>query len=173
MFGNLLAIYKNKGYFIDTMHFYRCSLKAVGETIGLSKKELPGSIRYIDELKPYLYRDTKIVSEAIYQLKDLMGELGFKPRKLLTAGQLAMTSFLTHSKRNNSLRYFTEKTAHTNKVIPTKYEEHIRQAFRGGRVEAFKKGSYINTYSVDVNSLYPYIMQKMNFPDLKTEKYTA
>ena len=110
MFGNMIAIYKNKGYFIDTMHFYKCSLKAVGETIGLEKLEMPETIRYIEELKPYLYRDTKIVSEAIVQLRKIMEQLGFRPRKLLTAGQLAITSFLTFSKRNNTLRYFTVRS---------------------------------------------------------------
>jgi hypothetical protein len=56
-------------------------------------------------------------------------------------------------------------------VIKSHYPKKVREAFRGGRNEAFQVGKFENVSMVDINSLYPYVMSIMKFPDLKTEKY--
>lgn len=45
--------------------------------------------------------------------------------------------------------------------------EKIHNAYRGGRVESFKRGSlYENVYAYDVRSLYPSVMTNSSFPDI-------
>jgi len=166
-----IAIYDEKGYFLDTMAFYRMSLKEVGKIIGLEKGEMPFKIKDINELKQYLERDVDITLQCILRLKKQVNELGFNPRKLMTAGQLAITSFLTYCRRENIDWDFTEynNDKKIRQIIKTKYPKEIREAFRGGMNQAFQIGKFDNVTLIDVNGLYAYIMVNMDFPDLRTE----
>lgn len=172
-FNPFIAIYKKKGYFLDTMSFYNMSLDAVGKILGFRKGRLPMEVNSIDELKEYIERDVEIVYRAVTNLKEMVGKLGFKPKKLLTSGQLAMTSFMTYCKRNKIhktfMSYNEKKKAF--EVTKTKHKQKVRAAFRGGMNCCFKLGKFKDVKLLDANGLYAYIMSNMEFPDLKTESY--
>lgn len=171
-FNPFIAIHKEKGYILDTMAFYRMSLQTIGEILKFPKLEMPKKIKNIEELKPYVTRDVEITLAAITELKKKINTLGFKPRKLLTAGQLAMTSFLTYINREKmsyTLQRYNEKTKR-KEVIKTNYEKEIREAYRGGNNTAFQIGTFNNVTLIDIVALYTKAMHDMEFPDLTTEQ---
>lgn len=171
-----LAIY-GKSYLCDTMSFYKGTVEEIGEALEIPKIKRPEKVKEIKELEEYNKRDTEIVMKMITNLRKTLATIGFKPRKVLTAGQLAMNSFLTFSKRNNEIWSFGELTENKEnkkkyvQVIKSKHTRQIREAYRGGRTEAFKKGKYTNCTIIDINGLYAKIMHDMEFPNLRSEIY--
>lgn len=171
LFHPFLTIYKEKGYFLDSMAFYRTSLAKVGEMLGFDKLKMPPYVKEIDELKEYVERDVAIVLKSILHLKERLKVLGFKPRKLMTAGQLAMTCFLSFCRKNYTEKYFTvyNKEKKRREVIKCKNAKLIREAYRGGDNQALKIGKFTNATLIDINGLYADMMRKMKFPDLNSE----
>lgn len=180
----LIACYKSKAWFLDSMAFYRMSLKKVGDIIGLEKMNTPESLINGDdnvsilEIIPYLRRDVLIVKKAMEDFKTQIKGLGFSPRFMISSGQVGMTAFKTYIQKNNlhwDLGYLSENEYGGKKFVfnPTKYDIEIRSAFRGGRVEAFKTGKFDKAWGYDINSQHPYVEINMDFPNLKTEKYIS
>ena len=79
IFTPFFAIHNTKGYILDTMSFFKMSLKAVGEIIKTPKLEMPTKITNPEQLKTYLDRDVEITMKAIKWLKEKLRELGFTP----------------------------------------------------------------------------------------------
>jgi hypothetical protein len=156
---------KTIGYFLDSMSFYRSSLSEVGDLLNFKKLKMPQEIKMIGELHQYLKRDCEIVLQAMLKVKQDINDLGFYPKKFLTSGNVSITAFLTHCTKNN-LRYIFQKKGRT---FQGKHIKEIRGAYRGGRCECFQKGFFKDCIKLDVNSEYPYIMQKMEFPNLNSE----
>lgn len=161
-----IAVYKERLYMLDSMSFYPMSLQLVGDIIGLPKMELSEEIDNIEEILPYLKRDTEIVLKAMEGIQDVMNELGFNPRKMTTIGQVALNAYITHAKKNKELWMI----AREGQIYRTQNQNKLRLAYKGGRNEAFKTGTFENATMLDINSLYPYVMANMKFPDLKSEK---
>lgn len=155
-------------YFLDTMSFFRgYSLKIVGEIIGMNKYELPPNCQDLKLMETYLKRDCEIVYHSVMYIKKILKELGFKPRKIITSGNTAITCFMNYIKKKGygySLmkKGVVYKSSNINKVM---------DAYRGGRLECFKKGTFPNCYKIDCNSMYPYMMSIMEFPDLRKDMY--
>ena len=178
VFFPFIGIYEDKGYFLDSMAFWKMSLAEVGEILGFEKLKMPESVGHLDELKEYLKRDVQIVRKAMEKIKEDIKKLGFNPRKLMTAGQLAITSFMTFCKRENLNWEFTElvETGFGYKqlqVIKPKRPKLLREAFRGGDNRAFQLGKHENCTLIDANGLYTYVMKDlMEFPDLRSESFS-
>lgn len=167
----LIALLDQTGFLLDTLSFYNASLETIGKFVGMPKMQMPTGIRKIEELKPYLLRDTQIVMKAITNIRDQMAKLGHKPKKMLTAGSLAMTYFKTHCKKqlHNGIPYsaylYKKGTIHQ-----TQHHELIRKAYRGARCECFHWGKYEGVTMLDINSLYPHVLaHQITMPDLLTE----
>lgn len=158
---------EERGYLLDSQSIFPMPLSEVGELLEIPKLEMPDKITKIEQLEEYLIRDTEIVIKAIYFMKEKLEELGFRPKKIITLGQLSITSWLTYLKNKDLLWLIAIKGT----FYRSKYWEKIKPACRGGRNEAYNLGIIENVNFVDINSLYPYIMRNMRFPDLKTEKY--
>lgn len=73
-----------------------------------------------------------------------------------TIASLAMKLYLSKYKPENASFYNTNKE--------TAFKHLFDDAYAGGRVEVFKKGSHKNVTSYDVNSLYPFVMKNNEFP---------
>ena len=144
MFHPFLAIWGTHGYFCDSMAFYRMSLAQLGEMLGFSKSELPMEISDISELGEYLERDVDIVLKGITELKSRLSVLGFRPSKLLTAGQLSMTAFRSYCRKNYTEKYFTEYDTKRKcrVIVKTKYDKLLREAYRGGDNQALQIGKF-------------------------------
>jgi len=182
-FRPFIAMYSDNIYFLDTMAFYSMSLEEVGKIVGLHKLETPkeliegGDREYnIEELKPYCLRDTMIVLRAIENIRNTMSKMGYRPRSLFSAGQIAISSFLTYITRNNQIWKIADlidigKSKKQMRVKPSEYDDKVREGYRGGRCQSFQKGEFKNTSMIDLNALYPFIMINMKFPDLKSETF--
>ena len=146
LFHAFLGIYKQKAYYVDTMAFHRTTLERVGNILGIEKLEMPQQVRDIKELEPYIERDVEIVLKAVMNLKNRLNALGFKPRKIMTAGQVAMTCFSTFNRRNFTEKYFTVYNAEKKRreIIRTKYPDLVREAYRGGDNQAYQIGKFNN-----------------------------
>jgi hypothetical protein len=162
-----VEVVDNWGYFLDSYSFFKMSLKDLGESIGYKKLVMPYAIKDFDELGNYMMRDVEIVLKAMKILKEKLKDLGFEPRKFLTAGQIAMTTFMSFIRREK-IHY---NIMRSGEVYKTKNVERCRPAYRGGRNEAFRNGEFRGVTYIDINSLYPYAMANMPFPKLNEELF--
>lgn len=167
------AIYKDRGYFLDSRKIFPMTLKELGETIGVPKTDMPEALKEGREMSfsefammsQYCENDAIILMKAIKKLKDDLRSLGFKPMRFFSAGQIAVSCYINYLKKRN----LWWKLGYNKKIHQTQYYNEIRTAFRGARCQAFRTGKFKNIAYIDVNALYPYIMSTMNFPNLKNE----
>lgn len=167
--------------FLDLYSIFKMSLEEVGKIVGkkkgkthpklLKSKQQKYSKEELLEIMEYCKRDAEIVMEAIRMLKGCFGKVGFRPKRFVTVGQLAMSMFVNHIKRTgewSSIADYEGKQPGRN-IVGTEHDKEARAAFRGARCQAFRIGEFKKTTCLDVNSLYPYIMATMDFPNLKSE----
>lgn len=162
-----------KARLIDSMNFFKMSLKRLGEIIGHKKMEMPKETSSIEEIKKYCENDVIILEKAWKYLKESLNKLGYVPKNLMTISKLGY----------NLLQFVCSKTPYKNHTqysflwkegsirFPTKEEDFIKMACRGGRLERFslQDGVQIGN-KIDINSCYPYVCVNNPFPDPKTEK---
>lgn len=141
--AKLLGTHKT---FIDSFNFSFTSLKNIGSEIGLPKLDAGNDFYNIE----YCRRDTQIVYKFLDDFKQLVYNKFDLPIKMTLAG----------TSQNIFLKKFcTEKINNKNKDI------EILNAYYGGRCEVFRVGEihdYI--FAVDVNSMYPFVMQNFTYP---------
>lgn len=139
---------KSNIVFIDTLNYWRTSLKMLGESIGISKHAMPKGRTIDEEWKTYCHTDVKIIAESILNLFDFLhsnnlGSFGY------SAPSIAMSTY--------KYRFMNEKQIyiHDNNVALGLE----RLSYYGGMVENFFVGKPRKTiYKLDINSMYPYIM---------------
>ena len=138
---------------VDTLNIWRMSLAKLGKSIGLPKLEMPAFGAPADEWNIYAHRDVEIIMEAcmkwwtFLRVNDLGG---FAPT-------LAAQAFRTFRHR-----FMTHDIMIDNHAIGLPL---ARSAVHGGRTEAFYIGKVPETiYKLDINSMYPAIMQAEEMP---------
>lgn len=153
---NIISVQKPKSsvVFLDSMNWFPESLAKTGERIGIPKLKIDFATCSMADLSRYCKRDVLI---ELVNFKHFVRFLeGNKVSRLCyTRGSTAMAAFLlTH--------YTTPIYIHNNKEAIALE----RDSYRGGRTECFYLGvlSDGNFYTVDVNSLYPYVMQYNVYP---------
>lgn len=168
----LFGLLNETGLLLDTLSFYKCPLSNVGKLVGLPKLEMPMEVKDLSQLKKYLLRDVEIVLESIKMLRDVLESLSHRPKKMLTAGSLAMNYFKTYCKREQFEGIpFSAYLYRRGTIHQTRHNKFIRRALRGGRCECFKQGKFKGVSMVDINSLYPYVMAELlRVPDILKEK---
>jgi len=137
----------------DTLNWWRMSLKQLGKSIGLDKEEMPNEDKTQKEWDEYCRRDVEVIMKAVCEWADFLKNNdygGFAPT-------LASQAFRTYRHR-----FMQSQIAIHDNERACKLE---RQAYMGGRNECFRighlKGSWV---LLDVNSMYPYVMQKYLYP---------
>ena len=139
--------------FIDTLNLWRVPLKALGESVGLDKLPMPSPKAGKKKWDLYGQRDTEIIRIACLNWFEFLvtHDLGgFAPT-------LASQSFGSYRHRFMQKGIFID----TNE----KAIEMGRAAYLGGRTECFRIGKYTGKfYYIDVNSMYPAVMQSGKFP---------
>lgn len=159
---------KNWGFFVDTYSFFRGkSVESIGNMIGFSKLVMPKEIKEPLELEEYCMRDCEVVLKGMQYLREKLKVLGFMPRKFLTAGQVAMSTFMSSIRKEN----IHWNIMRSGEVYKGPNLEKCRPAYRGARNEAFKIGAVEDVTLIDINSLYPYAMINMPFPKLNEEMF--
>lgn len=165
IFGNIIrdadtsAVFNSKFIFAkyqrvtlcDSMNVLPGSVKKLGEQIGLPKLDIDESykeggedIEVTPEMIEYCKRDCEIVWLS-----------------LLKAFSMTQTTSLTIS--SLSMYYF--RRFHLKEpVFHNKHNDEFFNSYYGGRTEAFKIGP-CKASVYDINSLYPFVMSEMYFPD--------
>jgi len=169
--GRLLkAIYppkKPRVTIADSFWFFPMPLSKIGQALGLEKLERPweseGEIVDwnrtlervpLEEVMKYCKRDVEIVWRAMRLFQEEVNRLG---------GELKLT--LASTTLDVFRRAFLDCEYETPSKVVNNY---CREAYYGGRVENLIEGEIDNVFFYDVNSMYPYIMKTLEFPDPNT-----
>lgn len=141
--------------FCDSFSIFPSSVKKIGETIGLKKLDIDENyitgknVKITNKMIDYCTRDCEIVFQALLKMFEKVGCIR------MTIASLAMAYFR---------KKFLKKP-----LIYNEFNVDFFESYYGGRTEVFKLGS--GNYKVlDINSLYPFIMSDIEFPDPKNLK---
>lgn len=147
--------------FLDIMNWFVESLAKTGQRIGIPKLKIDFATCSDEYLSTYCKRDVEIELENFKRFIRFL-EANSVSRLCYTRGSTAMAAFLFS-------HYHTKIYIHNNKEAI----ELERESYRGGRTECFFLGDLHNEryYFLDVNSLYPFVMQNNLYP-VKYSKIT-
>ena len=141
----------------DTMNYVPKKLEIIGESVGFSKLSVDFESVSDKELEIYCQRDTEIVFQFVKKLVEFL-EINDLSRLKATAGSLSFNTFRHrfYNPKDNS-----EKICVHNWKRAIKLE---RESYKGGITDCFKLGTYNDLYKVDINSMYPSIMEAQLLP---------
>ena len=155
--NNFMATFhkdKTSIFLMDNMQLFNVSLASLGESVG--KKKLKVNFDTVDNttLLTYCKRDVEVMQLAWSKWADFIQSYDLGNFKS-TIGSQAFTAF-----RHRFM--YKDIYIHTKEPVI----ELERRSYHGGRVECFYIGKYDKTkvYNLDVNSMYPYIMQQVKLP---------
>ncbi|GAI66206.1 unnamed protein product [marine sediment metagenome] len=145
---------KHSIVFLDSMNWFPEALYKTGERIGIHKMKIDFETCTTQELKDYCRNDVLIEYENFRKFIRFL-EGNNISRLCYTRASTAMAAYL--------LRHYHTTIYIHNNAEAIKLE---RDSYKGGRVECFYIGSpgYESYYALDVNSLYPYVMQNNLYP---------
>jgi len=156
--------------FCDSLQLLRSSLdKLSNQFLGKGKLDsggiLPHEIKQTDIIKYYHYLQTdtenllKVLEAGLEILRDKVAPID---NYSTTIGSTAMKVFKTIG--------LTEPIS-----IPwhDDIKDFLRQGYKGGRVECFKKGVFDDIQVYDINSLYPYSMVSIEVPTSDRGEWTS
>lgn len=137
----------------DTLNIWRMSLKELGDRIGLKKLTMPETWGGTDEDDIYCRRDVEIIYKSVTEWLDFLraNDLGgFCP------------TIASQSMRAYRHRFMRDKILIDANGVAC---DISRGAYHGGRVEAGQIGAFQGDfYSLDVNSMYPFVMSYLEVP---------
>lgn len=141
----------SKNFFYNSNAFFFSSLKEMGKIVGLPK--LDGDEQ--DRFNPnYVVRDAEIVYTYMSRLQDSIDK-NYGMRLRATVGSLSMAVYRTHFMQS--------------KKQVTYNNPELLKAYYGGRTEIFYKGIMTDKIRIpDINSSYPNVMYRKEFPDTGT-----
>ncbi len=141
-----VTLFASKHTFLNSSSFFAGSLAKMGALIGLPKLEG-------DSLsETYAIRDAEIVQVFMSKMQDRLHLQGVNLG--LSIGQLAMSVY---------------RANHMEKKQRTYNSPNCLRAYYGGRVEMFFKGvAQGPVYVADINSSYPDVMYRQEYPDTTT-----
>jgi len=139
---------------LDIGNYFKMSVRRIGKSIGLSKLLMPSFDESDEKWFEYCKRDVEIIKEVMLQLMSYLKKNELSSFK----DTLASIAFSSYKHKFMKIPIYI----HTN-------EEAIeleKSAYHGGRCECFFIGEIKGekVYKLDVNSLYPYVMFKYDYP---------
>ena len=141
--------------FLDSMNWFKSSLRELGKSFGEEKLECP-NFEFVgdDELAHYCRQDVIVLKTAI------LGYLDFIETHNLGNFQETFASQALGAYRH---RFMPDRTLLIHD-FPNVLDMEMR-SYRGGRTEAFFIGKVPReVFKVDVNSMYPYVMKHYPYP---------
>lgn len=139
---------------ISSTNWFDQSLKKLGKTLKLPKLDVDFESADPETLKRYCRRDVEIVVKALKKYMQFI--------RAHDLGGLALT------KASQAFRAYRHRFMARKILIHS--QEHIhdleRAAYLGGRTECFFVGQCSGGpfVSLDINSMYPYVMKKYRYP---------
>lgn len=150
------AKYENGITFADSLNIFPSTVQKIGQTIGIDKLEnekvKTEGLRKDNISKEdieYCIRDCEIIFLALQKIFETSGTVK------ITLASLSMFTF-----RSKFL---------TKPIYYNEFNDEFHESYYGGRTECFKIGK-VKARVFDVNSMYPYAMTKIKFPDTKALK---
>ena len=138
---------------VDTLNYWRTSLKEIGKWVGIEKQEFPGLDTDAEELFKYCQNDVEICEAAVCKLIDWV-----------ETNDLGMFRYTAPGQAYSAFRHRFMK----HDIWPredVKIKAHERAGYFGGQYLLFKYGLIEGPiYQYDVNGLYPAAMQDELFP---------
>lgn len=145
---------KRKITVLSTTNFFPYPLKDLGKLVGIKKLDIDLEKADFETLKKYCKQDVEIIKAAIERYLDFISDNDLGAFKMTRAAQ-ALAAYRHR---------FMDKPilVHRNKEV-TEFE---RLAYHGGRVECYRIGEIRGGpfVSLDVNSMYPYVMSAHSYP---------
>lgn len=133
--------------FRDTVRHIPLSVRELGELVGIPKLEMQ---KEQGENVAYCVRDATITRRTAKWLDALYKEFGIAPKQTLASSALTI---------------WREKYWRQDVTLPTEeIYTNAKQAYYGGRTEAFAIGSWDNVRVLDVASMFPWAMMHARFP---------
>uniref|UniRef100_A0A6H1ZMY1 DNA-directed DNA polymerase n=1 Tax=viral metagenome TaxID=1070528 RepID=A0A6H1ZMY1_9ZZZZ len=137
---------------VSSTNYFNGSVESIGKLIGLEKMDVDFSTVDRETLSKYCRRDVEIIKQVMEQY------FAFIDKHDLAQVCLTKASQAMHAFRHR----FMDRPIYIHSFEPAQNLE--KEAYIGGRTEAFalgqvKDGPFL---SLDVNSMYPYVMK--NFP---------
>lgn len=138
---------------VDTLNHYRMPLEQLGDEMGIAKLDMPEQTAPKAEWDEYCKRDVEVIRQAMLVWWDMVyqGDLG---NYQVTIASQAMTAF-----------------RHRFMPVPVFIDANVealelaRACYKGARTECFWLGeSEDRYYTVDVNSMYPWVMRDAELP---------
>ncbi len=158
--------FKKRISFQDSMQVLKGSLKSLCKTFDIETPKTDIEIEKIEWIFNHnrkqfdYYLDCDCIS--LYQVCKKFMQLMNVRKFPYTIASFSLKQFLNK---------FQDETLDTNHINTQNAElkEHenykfYSESYGGGRVEVFHPGTHKNIYSYDINSLYPYMMFKYDFP---------
>lgn len=139
---------------LNFQNFYRLSVKDIGSIIGRQKKEVDFKSSSRQDLKSYCREDVMIIKDAFV-----------KWREFCEANDLGTFGKTLPSQAFNCYRHrFMRGKVYIHNLDSA--SELERCAYFGGRTECFYIGKKQDEtlYYLDVNSFYPYVMRRFQYP---------
>lgn len=153
--GKLICFTNGNCQFADSSNIFgKIALEKIGIMLGILKPQLGGDNYFSEngigasEINRCI-TDCQIVYEGLIQIFQAAGDIK------ITQASLSMTYF----------RRFHQK----HKIDYNENTLHFFNSYFGGRTEAFEMGD-TNSSVIDANSMYPFIMKTIKFPNPKTLK---
>jgi hypothetical protein len=140
--------------FIDSMNYFAVSLKELAIKVGMEKMDVDPLTGDTENVVAYCKNDVAIVQKAVSTLVAWFkaNDLGNMQR---TLASLSMAAF-RHRFMHHKIFIHAEQP-----VLALE-----REAYHGGRVEVFYQGKAQGQfYQLDVNSMYPSLMQHYRVPN--------
>lgn len=144
----------HKQVFLDSMNWFSFSLEKLGKIVGVHKGKIDFNNCSIPELFAYCKQDVNILLRVFMRYKKWLSDT-FGTNISYTRGADAFG--IWRRSRNAD-------KVHLHLNLDVLKKEII--AYHGGRTECFKMGKLPKRgwIKIDVNSLYPYVMSKSQYP---------
>lgn len=140
--------------FLDSMNWFTESLAETGKRIGLPKMEIDFATCTTEQLSVYCKNDVQI------EYQNFLIFIAFLEKNTIAR--------LCYTKASTAMAAYLLRHYHTPIYIHNNWEaiKLERDSYKGGRCECFFIGeiSGEKLYTLDVNSLYPYVMQHNMYP---------
>lgn len=135
-------------YIIDTFNFWKSSVDAMGDSLGIPKLRINLATAKIKEAIPYCKRDVEIIANQVMRLLQFLSENELGSFGVSAAG-LAMNIFKQRFMKHDIYIHDRERVL-----------ELERASYSGGLVLNYYIGEAKskNLHQYDVNSLYPFVM---------------
>ena len=159
-FINIKTLGNQNLNFSDTYSFFKASVKTLGNILNIPKLDKPVCLG--QKVSKNTYRGAELER---YNVNDSL--ISYKFAELLQDSFIDIGTNMKYTIASTSMSLFKNKYL-KNWIKQPSRDDMIKmfEGYYGGRVEAFYRGFLDKTYYLyDINSLYPYVMQKYKYPD--------